>query len=887
MNYNQIKKDFQKMTDETQKLVDKYNKSVQSIKNQENAISKVKSKLEAIKNGSVVPSSLKELDTQLKQNEKELDKVLNKIKEIQSHKFITTADDKELANLNQAKIDLTQINSEIKTEMKTTRESSNEVEDLNFKLEELNSKLQNNKENAAKLKEEITNSMNHKSVNIFGNQISKVGDKIDRFKSRMTRLIGGVAIFNMLRNSLTSLRNGFVSILKSNNEFSSSLNQIKANLMTAFAPIYNACLPAINVLMNALSKITGTIAMFVANLFGTSLKDATKDAKKLSGALNKTASSAKKASGSLSSIDTLEVISSPSSSNSASSAKSGSTIDYSGEITYSEKLLNIMNRIKDFVVDSYEYAKKHKALVAGIAILMGTIFAVAKISHFVESFKPITGILKTISKLFITVGEDGTKSFNKVGTGSTIAVAGLLLMVGSISKLVTNWDDLDAKQKIIKVGMAALGAAAIALGYAIATGISAATLGIGAVIALIATLLTTIAAITIKFFTEKDAILSTKDAQEQLNQAQEDYINANEGYINAVDNADNAMKKLEDAEKKTGLSGEALNKAVENGTLKYSDMNNSQKEVYKAYLNNKKAQDELTAATDTLSEAKKAEIDASWKNQLAIAAEKGNYDEYKKAVVDAYNRGELSAEDARDKIEQAMSRMSDASQETFMEDLPNNLKEGMDPDKYQTMGQKFKNWWKTNVIDGLGNAFKTFFTKTIPDKLTEFGNTLKKFFTKTVPNIVISAVEGVINSIISMFEGMMNLPIKAINKIIKTANKIPGVEIGKFTEVNLGRVSMPRLAKGAVIPPRQEFAAILGDQKHGTNIEAPLDTIKQANREVLAEFLEKIGINGQDREIVLKNWQFILQFGNENFGKMAVEEIKKYEKETSTQFLLA
>ena len=435
--------------------------------------------------------------------------------------------------------------------------------------------------------------------------------------------------------------------------------------------------------------------------------------------------------------------------------------------------------------------------------------------------------------------------------------------------------------------MAALGAAAIALGYAIATGISAATLGIGAVIALIATLLTTIAAITIKFFTEKDAILSTKDAQEQLNKAQEDYISANEGYINAVDNADSAMKKLEDAEKKTGLSGEALNKAVENGTLKYSDMNNSQKEVYKAYLNNKKAQDELTAATDTLSEAKKAEIDASWKNQLAIAAEKGNYDEYKKAVVDAYNRGELSAEDARDKIEQAMSRMSDASQETFMEDLPNDLKEGMDPDKYQTMGQKFKNWWKTNVIDGLGNAFKTFFTKTIPDKLTEFGKTLKKFFTNTVPNIVISAIEGVINSIISMFEGMMNLPIKAINKIIKTANKIPGVEIGKFTEVNLGRISMPRLAKGAVIPPRQEFAAILGDQKHGTNIEAPLDTIKQANREVLAEFLEKSGINGQDREIVLKNWQFILQFGNENFGKMAVEEIKKYEKETGTQFLLA
>lgn len=46
---------------------------------------------------------------------------------------------------------------------------------------------------------------------------------------------------------------------------------------------------------------------------------------------------------------------------------------------------------------------------------------------------------------------------------------------------------------------------------------------------------------------------------------------------------------------------------------------------------------------------------------------------------------------------------------------------------------------------------------------------------------------------------------------------------------------LPKLAKGAVIPPNREFMAILGDQTSGTNIEAPLDTIKQALAEVLAE----------------------------------------------------
>lgn len=45
--------------------------------------------------------------------------------------------------------------------------------------------------------------------------------------------------------------------------------------------------------------------------------------------------------------------------------------------------------------------------------------------------------------------------------------------------------------------------------------------------------------------------------------------------------------------------------------------------------------------------------------------------------------------------------------------------------------------------------------------------------------------------------------------------------------------TVPYLASGAVIPPNAPFTAVLGDQKHGTNVEAPLETIKQALREVL------------------------------------------------------
>jgi hypothetical protein len=55
---------------------------------------------------------------------------------------------------------------------------------------------------------------------------------------------------------------------------------------------------------------------------------------------------------------------------------------------------------------------------------------------------------------------------------------------------------------------------------------------------------------------------------------------------------------------------------------------------------------------------------------------------------------------------------------------------------------------------------------------------------------------------------------------------------------------IPALAIGAVIPPNRKFLAVLGDQKSGTNVEAPLSTIKQAVMEALAQgSREPINVN--------------------------------------------
>lgn len=62
--------------------------------------------------------------------------------------------------------------------------------------------------------------------------------------------------------------------------------------------------------------------------------------------------------------------------------------------------------------------------------------------------------------------------------------------------------------------------------------------------------------------------------------------------------------------------------------------------------------------------------------------------------------------------------------------------------------------------------------------------------------------------------------------------------------------TVPYLAKGAVIPPRSEFLAVLGDQKNGRNLEAPEGTI----REIIDDaFAKNQGSGGNTRLTVMLN----------------------------------
>lgn len=97
-------------------------------------------------------------------------------------------------------------------------------------------------------------------------------------------------------------------------------------------------------------------------------------------------------------------------------------------------------------------------------------------------------------------------------------------------------------------------------------------------------------------------------------------------------------------------------------------------------------------------------------------------------------------------------------------------------------------------------------------------------------------VQNVNRAINQMQNKINSLQGKTVNVTINQTGSYTGAAYsGAAYTPSVASVGIPYLASGAVIPPNAPFMAVLGDQTHGTNIEAPLDTIKEAVAEVIAD----------------------------------------------------
>lgn len=126
---------------------------------------------------------------------------------------------------------------------------------------------------------------------------------------------------------------------------------------------------------------------------------------------------------------------------------------------------------------------------------------------------------------------------------------------------------------------------------------------------------------------------------------------------------------------------------------------------------------------------------------------------------------------------------------------------------------------------------------TFLDKVKEIWSSVKEYWDKHIAKYFTAKWWGDLAK--TAINGFIEWVISGLNKLIKKINDfgfdVPDILGGGHVGFNIPEIKVPKLARGAVLPANQPFLAVVGDQKKGTNVEAPAELIKQMAMEAIVE----------------------------------------------------
>lgn len=205
------------------------------------------------------------------------------------------------------------------------------------------------------------------------------------------------------------------------------------------------------------------------------------------------------------------------------------------------------------------------------------------------------------------------------------------------------------------------------------------------------------------------------------------------------------------------------------------------------------------------SEATEAQLKGIIEDSASKAAEKTDTSEASKTTADKYTDGVESEMESEENIDKVAAGTSAALAGATNTDEATNKGKELGSAYISGLasaiaaGNQAGSPYKT-ALEGMVNAFK--------DALKDIGGAINTFahtLSSEVDNMGISD----------------DVTFSSLLSIIKT----------KGSSFN----AIPKLASGAVIPPNNPFLAVLGDQRNGYNVEAPVSVIQEAVREANAE----------------------------------------------------
>lgn len=196
-------------------------------------------------------------------------------------------------------------------------------------------------------------------------------------------------------------------------------------------------------------------------------------------------------------------------------------------------------------------------------------------------------------------------------------------------------------------------------------------------------------------------------------------------------------------------------------------------------------------------------------------------------------------------------------------DIVEGLKAGI-TDAFSAIGSWIDEHIFTPFVDGFKKLFKInspskvmsdmggFIVSGLLEGLKEKWKSVVSWITEKI-NWLKDKLSGIAEKVTSAFTGGRDSDSKAGSKSTlfstPTASS-PYAANPAFAALNA--TPIPKLATGAVIPANREFLAVLGDQKHGTNIEAPIGMIEEAVINAMAKVnANSQNNNGSNQEINL------------------------------------
>lgn len=703
--------------------------------------------------------------------------------------------------------------------------------------------------------------------------LKSVEGSFKNFGKRIGSTIKSAFVFSVIYKGLTELRQYLGSMLSTNQQFTNSLNQVKSNLAVAFQPIYQAALPAINALLNLLVKASAYLAAFTSALFGVSMDSSISAAREMQNAVNAVQNGANGASAAERELtaaikEKQKQVKALQKENKQlqreyeqqKKAVEAQTAVIEKQISSLEKSIDSIQKMEDAANKAAQ--AQREAIQKSIDLLEKQQEAIQKRSQAEQ--KAIDSQVKSLQKQ--------QKALQKQYDRQNKAFDERIKNIQSQQERLRDeydeqTDGIDSQIKSLEKEIKALRKAQKAAQEAEKAN-EKFTAGFDE--------LSTLGAPD----TDDPYDIEIEKLEEKIELLQEQKDAQSEAYEHENDLLQEQIDLIQEQKEALADSYESQRDSIQERIDKLQEEKEAIAEKYD--LQNEKIQEQidlLQAQQDAIKDADYSSSIDMYESRIASLREK--IDELNASVEESplIEQNELLIEQLQDEIDLLQEQKDSLSQIGTAASNFNVMIDKLKELKTEIENNPFYKWLTENqkevkklitvagtlvnmitanvfgafmgliavggnakeVIDRLKAAFKLFGE----GLMALVNNDFETFKTKFVQGLYYLANAG-----IAANESICNAFIKALNWIIEKFNSwvaslpedsffrtevFDGQIAYRAQEVNFPRLEVPALASGAVLPPNKPFMAWVGDQKNGTNVEAPLSTIEDALRNVMAE----------------------------------------------------